>query len=180
MNYKELGIEAFSKHNFNLAKTYFSLAYRANESDELLFLINLAQSAFDNKDEAIMLFEFYLFKPKTSQSLAELNDLLDEIDCKEDETSEILETQKAITYDEFKEAVVQAGDFKSVFEDIMFSTKVIISNKNDLLDFLENLVENDFIEMSLNYIESAAIYAGDERIAAIIEKIKKHENRAFK
>lgn len=179
-DYKKLGIEAFLKHDFILAKTYFSLAYDLKKDEELLFLIDLSQTAMQSKDEAVFLFDFYMFKPKTKENLNELYDILNSINSSEDDEPD-LETQNAISYNEFKNAVKKSGDFKSVFEDIMFSTKVLISNKDDLLDFLEDLVDNEFIEISLNYLETAAsLYAGDERINAIMEKIKNYENRAFK
>jgi len=82
-----------------------------------------------------------------------------------DEESEYFEEQDAISYEDFKRAVYKDGSFKKVFENIMFSTKVMISNKDDFLEFLGNLIKNDFIDMSMNYLESAAVmFGGDEGI----------------
>jgi hypothetical protein len=55
----------------------------------------------------------------------------------------------------------------------MFSTKVIIHNKEDFLDFLEQLVENGFKEMSMNYFESAvSMFPNDEKLRSLIQKVQ--------
>ena len=94
-----------------------------------------------------------------------------------DEESEYFEEQDAISYEDFKRAVYKDGSFKKVFENIMFSTKVMISNKDDFLEFLGNLIKNDFIDMSINYLESAAVmFGGDERIDQLFKEIQKRQN----
>ena len=50
----------------------------------------------------------------------------------------------------------------------------MIDNRDDFLEFLQNLIKNDFIEMGLNYIETAAVmFAGDERLSALAREINK-------
>ena len=94
-----------------------------------------------------------------------------------DEESEYFEEQDAISYEDFKRAVYKDGSFKKVFENIMFSTKVMISNKDDFLEFLGNLIKNDFIDMSMNYLETAAVmFGGDERIDQLFKEIQKRQN----
>ena len=94
-----------------------------------------------------------------------------------DEETEYFEEQDAISYEDFKRAVYKDGSFKKVFENIMFSTKVMISNKDDFLEFLGNLIKNDFIDMSMNYLESAAVmFGGDERIDQLFKEIQKRQN----
>ncbi len=64
------------------------------------------------------------------------------------------------------------GSFKEAFEDIMFSTKVIISRKEDFVDFLAKLIENGFVEISLNYLESAVtLFPNDEQLLTLIKKV---------
>ena len=46
-----------------------------------------------------------------------------------------------------------------------------------MLNFLENLVENDFIDMSLRYIEDFSwVFTDDLKFNKLIEKIKNNEN----
>ena len=55
----------------------------------------------------------------------------------------------------------------------MFSTKVIISRKEDFVDFLSKLMENGFVEISLNYLESAVtLFPNDEQLLTLIKKVQ--------
>ena len=91
---------------------------------------------------------------------------------------EIQEDMKnSITYKEFKEMANKTGDFKQVLESIMFSSNITIESKDEMLNFLENLVENDFIDISLRYIEDFSwVFTDDLKFNEIIEKIKNNEN----
>lgn len=176
IDYKKLGIKAFYKGRFDEATNYFSLAYGEKEDKKLLFFIMLCSLAKVRSDEAMMLFEIFKVKEKVGMSAEDLDEILATLESKFDEKDEF-ESQNAISYHDFMKAVDKEGSFKSVFEDIMFSTRVMISNRDDFLHFLENLIKNDFIEMGLNYIESAAVmFSGDERIGALLEEINKRRN----
>ena len=183
MNYKKLGLKAFSRGEFELAKLYFSLAYEKSGKEEILFLLELCQTALADREEALMLFDFYNLSPKT-QTAAELFKILNSINEKianEAASEPGAEDEIAvIAYADFMRAVGQKG-FKNAFESIIFSSKIAISDKTEMIEFLENLIENGYYEMGLNYVESsAAAYAGDERFEALMQKIKNHENTTRK
>jgi len=170
LNYKKLGLKAFSRGEFELAKLYFSLAYDKKPDKKLLFLIMLCSLAKTRRDEAMTLFEIFKLKDKLGMSPDELEEILGALEAKFGD-DESLEEQNAISYADFMDAV-RRGGFKSTFEDIMFSTRVMIDNRDDFLEFLQNLIKNDFIEMGLNYIETAAVmFAGDERLSALAREI---------
>ena len=122
----------------------------------------LCSLAKTRRDEAMTLFEIFKLKDKLGMSPGDLEEILGALEARFDR-DEDLEVQNAISYADFMDAVKRGG-FKSTFEDIMFSTRVMIDNRDDFLEFLQNLIKNGFIEMGLNYIESAAaMFAGDER-----------------
>ena len=182
MNYKKLGLKAFSRGEFELAKLYFSLAYEKSGEEEILFLLELCQTALADREEALMLFDFYNLSPITQT--AELFKILNSINEKianEAASEPGAEDEIAvIAYADFMRAVSQKG-FKDAFESIIFSSKIAISDKSEMIEFLENLIENGYYEMGLNYVEnSAAAYAGDERFEALMQKIKNHENTTRK
>ncbi len=55
----------------------------------------------------------------------------------------------------------------------MFSTKVIIQNKEDFLDFLEQLINNGYKDISMNYFESAvSMFPNDKKLLSLIEKVQ--------
>jgi hypothetical protein len=60
-------------------------------------------------------------------------------------SSSTIESLDAIRYEDFKKLLIESrGSFRIAFEDIMFSTKVAIENKDDFYDFVTKLIDNDF------------------------------------
>jgi hypothetical protein len=56
----------------------------------------------------------------------------------------------------------------------MFSTRVIITQKEDFIDFLDNLIENGFSEMALTYLESAlGAFPTDKMLRKLLKKLAK-------
>lgn len=178
IDYKNLGVKAFYKGRFDEARNFFSLAYGVKADKKLLFLIMLCSLAKTRQEEAMMLFEVFKVKDKVGIKPEEMDEILSVLESKIDDYGEEIEEQNAISYDDFMNLVKQKGDFRKVFENIMFSTRVLIDNRDDFLDFVRNLIENDFIEMGLTYLESAAtMFKGDERLNSLMREIgRKNEN----
>lgn len=81
--------------------------------------------------------------------------------------------EKGILYEDFLSIVKSNNNFKIVFENIMFSTKIIITKKEDFLSFLSLLIENSYVDMAINYLESALkAFPNDDEILRIFEKIR--------
>lgn len=143
----------------------------------------LSDIANENDEEAQALFEYYqVLKNEDNENAAKIiEDMIVSLDDALEKISALLdgtllgkdEYVNGISYDDFKELVKQRGSFRRAFEDIMFSTRVVITEKNDLLDFLQQLVNNGFNDMAMRYIEGVAVaYPGEEKIQDIIEKMK--------
>lgn len=179
LDYKKIAIKNFKKANYDDAMRYFSLAYEISKDDDLLFYIDLCAFAKSSPDEANMLFEMFYVKQKAKiadDGLSQFLTFLQNRHFKND----AIEEQDAITYEDFLNAV-KKGDFKSVFENIMFSTKVMISNKDDFLDFISKLIKHDFLDISMSYLESAAtMFSGDERIKRLLNELLKRKNQKGK
>lgn len=85
-----------------------------------------------------------------------------------------IEYVDGILYGEFKELVTQENDFKRIFENIMFSTKVIITEKEDFVDFLDNLISNGYSEMAMSYLEGAlGVYPNDAQLRNLLRRLAK-------
>ena len=168
IDYKKIGIKYFKRSKFKDAIFYFSLAYEKTQEKNLLFLIQICSLGEENAEEAKLLFDYYMAKVRAGEDDEGVEEILKILESR-DEESEYFEEQDAISYEDCS--------FKKVFENIMFSTKVMISNKDDFLEFLGNLIKNDFIDMSMNYLESAAVmFGGDERIDQLFKEIQKRQN----
>ena len=85
-----------------------------------------------------------------------------------------IEYVDGILYGEFKELVIEENDFKRIFENIMFSTKVIITEKEDFVDFLDNLITNGYSEMAMSYLEGAlGVYPNDTQLRNLLRRLAK-------
>jgi predicted subunit of tRNA(5-methylaminomethyl-2-thiouridylate) methyltransferase len=85
-----------------------------------------------------------------------------------------IEYEDGIMYEDFRVLLDEGASFKETFENIMFSTKVIITHREDLLDFLDHLIENGFGEMAMSYLESAIVaFPTDKDLHRLIKKIAK-------
>lgn len=169
--YKKIGIKNINLGKYATARNFLSLAYEQEPSEEILFLISICRLAMIDELEARILFDYYNERIQRGLDMNDLQNILNSLESKNMIVDEIDE-QDAIRYEDFKRIVAKEGDFKRVFQSIMFSTKVIISNKDDFLEFISNLVNAGFIEMSMAYIESAAaMFGGDERIEVLSREI---------
>jgi hypothetical protein len=85
-----------------------------------------------------------------------------------------IELEDGILYKDFKALIDEGESFKETFENIMFSTRVIITQKEDFVDFLENLIEHGFAEMALSYLENAlSVYPSDILLRKLLRKLAK-------
>jgi tetratricopeptide (TPR) repeat protein len=143
----------------------------------------LSDIAEENDDEAQALFEYYQVLKSEGNEEAEaiIEEMIGSLDNALEKISEILdgslfakeENLNGITYDDFRELVELRGSFRRAFEDIMFSTRVVITEKEELLDFIRQLVDNGFNEMAMRYIEGAAVaFPGEARIRELIDRLK--------
>jgi len=66
---------------------------------------------------------------------------------------------------------------REALQTIFFSTKVLINNKDDFFNFVDALINNQYYDIALSYIDYAsAVFANDKRISQLLQKIKNLEN----
>lgn len=182
-----LGIDSFYKKDYSLALFYFSLALQEEpESQDARMGAILTDMATEKEIEAEALFEYYLLSKENNKE--NLEDIIEEIINLVDSSVEsiygliekkelqyAIDEENGIEYEDFKELIKQRGSFTKAFEDIMFSTKVLISKKEDFVDFLEKLIDNGFTEMSLNYLESAmSIFPNDKKLLNLVDRARQY------
>ena len=169
-NYKKLGIEHFYKKDFKTAKMYFSLAYKKHKNKRLLNFIGLCDLALKSQKEAFFLFEFYLEHYKTRSIDKDFEKILASVEFKEEQNEEF-EDGYALNYQDFLKSEEEIG-FKKSFENVIYSGKLVIDNKEDFLEFLEKLFDNGYKDMTLNYIENASPYFwANERFIKLQKKL---------
>ncbi len=175
----KLAHEKFDQREYDSAMLHYALVLEKDPNNkEARAGVLLTEMAMSHEEGAEALFDYYTVLKSNDKELADevieeiitsMDGGLEKINSVIDEIKEsAMIAEDGITYADFKALVEETGDFKRTFENIMFSTRVVINTKEDFIDFLEKLVENGFHEMAANYIENAAqTFPGDERIESI-------------
>lgn len=182
--YIKKGIECFFKKSFDSALLNFSLALNeTDDSKEARIGAILCDLAMEKEDEAGALFEYYLLSKDSGVKNSEdiIEDIINSVELSLEDIEKLFsETQIAakineengIAYEDFMRIVKDKNNFNEAFENIMFSTKVIISSKEDFMDFLNHLIDNGYKEISLNYLESAMkMFPNDQKLISLIKKV---------
>ncbi len=94
----------------------------------------------------------------------------------EDISNTNVEALNAIEYKDFINLVDSRGSFTQAYQDIMFSTKVAISSKDDLVDFIDQLIENNFNDTAYNYLDGFnEFFSYDKEMIDLYAKLGKKE-----
>jgi len=177
--------EYFSKSDFKHALEQFAIVLQNYpNSKEAYNSVILAEMALSGEGGAEALFDYYeILKDEDKESADRImEDILQNMDGSLEKLAEVfseplrdrLELEDGILYQDFKTIIEGGESFKETFENIMFSTRVIITKKEDFIDFLDNLIDHDFAEMALTYLENAlSIYPSDELLRKLLKKLAK-------
>lgn len=180
----QLANDHFGKQEYEEAMFNYSLVLQENPDDqEAKTGAILTEMAMNHEEGAEALYDYYMVLQASDSEIASevMEEIINSMDGGIEKVTSILENIKSeeeivfedgISYEEFKELVADRGDFKRAFEDVMFSTKVLITSREDFIDFLENLAMHGFTEMALNYSETALqTFPNDEKIMEIFRLI---------
>lgn len=177
--------DSFSKSDYRHALEQFAVVLQDYpNSKEAYNGVILSEMAMSGEGGAEALFDYYeILKDENKEEADDImSEILKNMDGTLEKLSKVfseplrnrLEFEDGILYQDFKSIIDSGESFKETFENIMFSTRVIITQKEDFIDFLDNLIEHDFSEMALTYIESAlAAYPGDELLRKLLKKLAK-------
>lgn len=145
--------------------------------DEAKIGAYLSDLGIDSEEEAQALFDYYqLIKDEKENAVDIINGLIENLDSSQqkieallrDPMQEQVEYSDGIRYSDFILLVESRGSFKKTFEDIMFSTKVVITNKDEFIDFVTRLSDEGFSEMALGYLDaSSQLFGNDQEILAL-------------
>jgi len=145
----------------------------------------LSDLGSDNADEAHALFDYYqVMKSENRDADKIINDLIQNIDNSKNRLYDALlkpmekqaEFEDGVRYDEFLQLIEDKGSFKSAFEDIMFSTRVILTSKDEFIAFITLLIKNNFSQMAIDYLDNThTIFQTDQDILRLYELIDKED-----
>ena len=139
--------------------------------------------ASEDEEKAISLYDYFsIIKDENlEEAIRYVEDVINAYDGDIDKMMEILkelststvESLDAIRYEDFKKLIESRGSFRIAFEDIMFSTKVAIENKDDFFDFVTKLIDNDFNSTAYTYLDGFNEYFSyDKEIEKLYKKLE--------
>lgn len=175
----------FISGRFHDALREYSIALKDHpDSKEAYNGAILADMAMSGEGGAEALFDYYtiLKSEDTEQADIVISEILETMDGTLEELSGLFDEsvkqrmayEDGILYNDFKELVKNENDFNRIFENIMFSTRVIITEKEDFVDFLDSLIDHGYKEMALSYLESAlGVYPNDRQLRNLLRRLAK-------
>jgi hypothetical protein len=140
--------------------------------DEAKIGVYLSDLGIESEEEAQALFDYYqVIKTEKENAVDIIDGLIDTLDSSKKYIHELLlnpiqeqvEYGNGIRYSDFLLLIENRGSFKKAFEDIMFSTKVVITEKDEFIDFVTQLANEGFDEMALNYLDATTALFGDDQ-----------------
>lgn len=177
--------DSFSQADYKIALEKFAYVLENfPNSKEAYNGVILSEMAMSGEGGAEALFDYYEILKEEDQDAADniMGDILQSMDGTLEKLGEIfaeplrdrIELEDGILYQDFKNIVASGESFKNTFENIMFSTKVIITQKEDFIDFLDSLIDHGYTEMALTYLENAlGVYPTDESLRKLLKKLSK-------
>ncbi len=181
------GFKALSNRNYTLAMHHFGEALSLDSGDlDAKIGVLIADIGNDFPKKAEVFNELYQILLATSARANRNNirkqmlEMLEGFDenlnyiSKIAEEEESLESEQlsGITYRDFRVLCLERG-FKEAFENLIFSTKIIFTARDDFYQFLQDLIANGFEHIALSYIEDMPQIAYNDKIAKIIQSIRK-------
>ena len=182
-SYIKKGFEALSSRKYTLAMKFFCQALDLDSMDlEAKIGVLIADIASDFPKKAEVFTELYHILISHSTRKEKLNvqkqmlDILRSFDENLNQISQIVEKEEnleserfnGIAYKDFHK-MCEEKSFKEVFENLIFSTKIIFTARDDFYQFLKDLIANGFEHIALSYIEDMPQISYDQSILSIMQ-----------
>jgi tetratricopeptide (TPR) repeat protein len=176
--------ELFTSGKYENALTTYGLLLKEYpaQSDAQIG-VYLCDIGMESGEEAQALFDYYqIIKSEQEDASEVMVKILSSLDSDKDEITKLLkhdgdklEYKDGIGYQEFLQFIEERGDFKRAFEDVMFSTKVILKNREEYISFISELIEKGQQELALQFLDSIGnTFENDQDIYALYHKIKEN------
>ena len=163
----------FLKGDYQKSLTSYGLILKDYPTlDEAKIGVYLSDLGIESEEEAQALFDYYqVIKSEKDNAVDIIDGLIDSLDTSKQYIHELLlnpvqeqvEYGDGIRYSDFLLLIESRGSFRKAFEDIMFSTKVVITEKDEFIDFVTQLANEGFDEMALNYLDATTSLFGDDQ-----------------
>jgi tetratricopeptide (TPR) repeat protein len=176
-----------SRKYLKAMQKYNELVSKYPDNEEFKLYILLCDIATENEEKSNMFYDYFSVAKieNIDNAIEYVKGMIKAYDGDVEEITKLLheissmavESLDAIDYKDFLELVQSRGNFKEAFEDIMFSTKVAITSKDDFFDFVNKLIENDFSTSAYNYLDGFNEYFSyDSKIQELYKKLEEKQS----
>jgi len=157
--------EQFLRKDYSNALKIYGLILKDNpQFKEAKIGAYLSDMGLDSDEDAQALFDYYqAIKDSHQDADVVIDELMQAIRSTRviihqifDENKQQYRHRDGIAYRDFLRSIEEKGDFRTAFEDIMFSTKVLIDTKEDFIDFVKRLIDAGYHEMAAGYLDALA------------------------
>ncbi len=176
--------EQFSLGEYNSAMTTYGLLLKENPTDiDAKIGAFLCDIGMENGDEAQALYDYYqIIKSEQDNASETMINLISTLDSTKDQIAQLLspmvedkiDYQDGISYRDFLQFVDNRGDFSKAFEDVMFSTKVILKGKEEYIDFISQLIDKGEDELAEQFLDTmSSTFGKSQDIYELYYKLNK-------
>ncbi len=156
--------EQFSLGKYESAMTTYGLLLREypTHSDAKIGAF-LCDIGMESGDEAQALYDYYqIIKEEQQENATEvMRELIDTLDITKDQIGKLLapdedkiDYQDGISYKDFLKFVEKRGNFRRAFEDVMFSTRVILKSRDEYIEFIKELIKRGQNSLAEQFLDS--------------------------
>ncbi|CAA6825721.1 MAG: Unknown protein [uncultured Sulfurovum sp.] len=173
----------------NALRTYGLLLTEYPSDSDAQIGVYLCDIGLESADEAQALFDYYqIIKNEQDDAQEVMVNLLSTLDVSQGQVAEILNTDEdkaeykdGIGYQDFIKFIDERGSFKRAFEDIMFSTRVILKSKEEYVLFVSLLIERGQIDLATQFLDSLSnSFSNDQEIYALYHKLQAYDKKNSK
>jgi tetratricopeptide (TPR) repeat protein len=173
----------FTNEQYDKALFLYSQALSLNPSNkEIQLYCIFCDIASENSQKGQALFDYFTIAKveNFNGAVQYIMDIISAHDGNTDKMMKILndfslkttESLDAIRYEDFQKLIQQRGSFKVAFQDIMFSTKVALTSKDEFFQFVNQLIENNFEKTAYQYLDSFIEYFKyDKKMMELYDKL---------
>ncbi len=176
--------EQFLKRDYNNALKIYSLILRDYpQLKDARIGVFLSDMGLESDEDAQALFDYYqAIKEDNVDAEKIIDELMQTIYATRvviqeeiiGSLQEELDSEEGIYYKDFIKLVDEKNSFREAFEDIMFSTRVVIRSKDEFIDFIKRLIDANYQEIALGYLDSLSESFGqDQKIYSLYNLIDK-------
>jgi len=184
-DFKKIALDYFIKKDYMSSMAMYANALNdiSNDEESKIGILMCDMALSNGEEQAHELFDYYYIIKQNDEENA-YNTILDLVENSHQNSQafsdtmsiaikEKLESMDGILFSDLKSILEDNNFKKEVFENMIFSSKIIIVNKDELIDFISLFIKYGLKDTTDNYLENLIVtFRHDKSISKIIKQIR--------